>query len=109
MQDSVLPQGVGLRKPHILFFLLTPSFTLLTPPFPSLTSDSFPLPPYLSLLTSHFSLLSPFFKGGGVWVNGEGKGVIWEEKRVGGEGIFSVRGEKRVKKGHFRLLFFSFP
>ena len=88
MQDSVLPRGVGLRKPHIFFFPLTPSFSLLTP---------------------HFSLLSPFFKGGGVWVNGEGKGVIWEEKRVGGEGIFSVRGEKRVKKGHFRLLFFSFP
>ncbi len=108
MQDSVLPQGVGLRKPHIFFFPLT-HLRLLSPPSSLLLPCFFLLPSFFLLLTSHSSLLSPFFKGGGVWVNGEGKGVIWEEKRVGGEGIFSVRGEKRVKKGHFRLLFFSFP
>ena len=77
MQDSVLPRGVGLRKPHIFSFLLPPSFTLLTPPFPSLTSDSFLLPsffllltspsltPFSLLLTSFFFLLSPLFKGRG--------------------------------------------
>ena len=59
MQDSVLPQGVGLRKPHIFSFLLTPSFTLLTPPFPSLPSDSFLPPPHFSFLASSFSLFTP--------------------------------------------------
>ena len=38
VQDSVLPRGVGLRKPHIF---------------------SFPLPPYFLLLSSHISLLTP--------------------------------------------------
>ena len=40
MQDSVLPQGVGLRKPHIFSF-------------PSLLSPFSPLPPYFFLLTPH--------------------------------------------------------
>ena len=54
MQDSVLPQGVGLRKPHIFSTIphsIHPSF---------LPSLSLLLPPLFSLLTSHFSLLSPF-------------------------------------------------
>ena len=50
VQDSVLPQGVGLRKPHISLFTLS-TFSLLIPPF------SFPSSPF-SLLSP---LLSPLF------------------------------------------------
>ena len=49
MQDSVLPRGVGLRKPHIFSFPLTPFSFLLTHSF-LLTSHSL-------LFTSHSSLL----------------------------------------------------
>ena len=54
MQDSVLPQGVGQRKPHITpySFLLTSYFFLLSPLFSLLLS-------YFSLLTLYSLLLTP--------------------------------------------------
>ena len=47
MQDSVLPQGVGQRKPHITLHSFTSYFSLLTS--------------YTSLLSPYFLLLTPLF------------------------------------------------
>ena len=52
MQDSVLPRGVGLRKPHIS--LPPPLFSLLTPPL------SFLLTSYFSPLTQPCGAGPPF-------------------------------------------------
>ena len=64
MQDSVLPRGVGLRKPHISSSLLSPpsspltSFSLLLSPLFSFPSSYSSL---LTLLTFSFSLLTPYY------------------------------------------------
>ena len=57
MQDSVLPRGVGLRKPHIFSTIplstLSPFFLLLSPHF-------FLFTPHTSLLISFSSCVSVF-------------------------------------------------
>ena len=72
MQDSVLPRGVGLRKPHVFSTIplsIHPSFS---PPFSSLLSPYFFLFPSFSLLLpSHSFLLSSHS-----WAR-RGAGVEW--------------------------------
>lgn len=61
MQDSVLPQGVELRKPH-----LSPNSPSLfiSPAFPVSFSHALHLSSLSSLLTSHSSLLALLLIGG---------------------------------------------
>ena len=62
VQDSVLPQGVGLRKPHIFSTIplstLSPFFLLLSPHFFLFSFHASLLPLHFSHFSPHFSLLT---------------------------------------------------